>query len=175
MSRVYLRTGGDMKVVLAVMARSEEFRTAPPRIATPLDFSLRVARAVKLNDVWHVSDFLRRSGMGLFDHASPDGYPQEDTNYVSSNALMQRWKFAQKIEWPLLTLIPKAWRNEKQLSPEQTQRMLDLAATRLLGACLSDTSNRAAMELLTKTEPVGDDRARLIGQFLCQTPEAGLR
>ncbi|MEO7932524.1 MAG: DUF1800 family protein [Chthoniobacterales bacterium] len=175
MGLVYLKTGGDMKALMTAMVQSPEFAAAPRRIATPLDFSLRMARAVRLEETSPIADFLRRSGMGLFDHSTPDGYSAADSDYVSSNALMQRWRLGQKIEGPLLSVIPKTWRDEKKLTPEQTQRMLDFTATRLLGACLSETSNQAAIELLAKTEPTGDARSRLIVNFLCQTPEAGLR
>ncbi len=175
LGRVYAKTGGDMQSLLLSLAQSGEFARSPRRVATPLDFALRVSRAASITDTSLLADFLRRSGMGLFDHSTPDGYPAEDANYVSSNAMMQRWRFAQRVESRLITLIPRSWRDARDLSQEQTQRMLDLAAVRLLGRCLSPKSNRAAMDLLAKAPPHGQARARLIVQFICQTPEAGLR
>lgn len=172
---VYKKTGGDMRALLTALASSKELAAAPRRVATPLDFALRISRAAQVSDANILDDFTRRSGMRLFDRSTPDGYPTDDASYTSSNALMQRWRFAQRVDNRLVNLIPRSWRDAKELTTEQTQRMLDWAATQLLGQCLSVQSNRAAMELLAQAPTHGQARARLILQFICQTPEAGLR
>jgi hypothetical protein len=60
-------------------------------------------------------------------------------------------------------------------TPDTTQRLLDLAAFRITGKTLSDTSNEAAQKLLADSQ--GDTEARLhtIATFICQLPENSLK
>ena len=54
--------------------------------------------------------------MGMFDRATPDGYPDTDGYFTSSNALLQRWHFAQTVQNNFLAngLIPNDWKPADQ-------------------------------------------------------------
>jgi uncharacterized protein (DUF1800 family) len=195
MARTFLETGGDMRAAMRTMANQSAFWKAPPKLATPMDFGLRIARLCRAAAVQtgadpeqapkadQIAGFLKRSGMGLFDRISPDGYPENSAAYADSNALLQRWRFTQTVEGPLNRLVPLAWR-VPSLAPtndpnspaapavDPAQRFIDLAAVRLTGRLLSPTSNQAALEVLGQPNP---DHMRQAMVFVSLLPEVNLR
>ncbi len=148
LSRVYMQTNGDMKAMLMAIAEHPDFWSAPPQVATPQDFSFRFGRLCNATNTGAVNDFLNRSGMGLFDRATPDGYPEMDSNYVNSNILLQRWRFSETCRGQLIQMIPRAWINQDpaKVTNADAQRMIDLVAVRMTGRTLSDDSNTAALK-----------------------------
>ncbi|HVE16599.1 MAG TPA: DUF1800 family protein [Chthoniobacterales bacterium] len=177
LTKVFLRSGGDMRAMLTAIAAHPDFWKAAPKISTPLDFSLRFGRLAGSRNSGAVADFLRRSGMGLFDRATPDGYPEADDNYVNSNALLQRWRFAKVIQADLRPLVPAGWvpPPKTPLSNSSAQRLVDLVAVRFTGQPLTDTSNDAAVKYLLAASQTDPDRVKLITSFIAQLPELSLR
>lgn len=178
LARVFLETGGDMAEVLVALASHPEFWRAdlPPRIATPIDFSVGFSRVCRESSPWTVCDFLQRSGMGLFDRAQPDGYPDEDEAYADSNSLLQRWKIVNQAQWALNRLVPDAWRSRGALDEAAwQQRVVDVAAVRLTGFPLSERSNQAALEAFAAGKGQPWERTMQTAVFVAQLPEANLR
>lgn len=177
LSRVYMQTNGDMKAMLMAIAEHPDFWSAPPRVATPQDFSFRFSRLCNATNTGAVNDFLNRSGMGLFDRATPDGYPEMDSNYVNSNILLQRWRFSETCQGQLIQMIPRAWINQDpaKVTNADAQRMIDLVAVRMTGRALSDDSNAAALKFFDEARKKDNDCARVITTFVAQTPELSLR
>ena len=180
LARIYMESGGDLRAMLVALPDEPEFWTAGARVASPIDFSVRLARLARMNNPGPVNDLLSHSGMGMFDRATPDGYPDADGYFSSSNALLQRWHYAQTIQNNFLAngLIPNDWRPaDNQWVPATTQRLVDLAAVRITGSVLTPSSNDAALQLLAAA-PVNtntDARLHLLTTFLCQVPETSLR
>ena len=178
LAATYLATGGDMRAVLEEISQSPEFwatRTRP-RLATPLDFSLRLARLAGFVRPERINDFLKQSGTGLFDRATPDGFPEADGEYANSNALLQRWRLAKEMEPQLLGLLPDGWTDPAFLAdPANRHRLVDFAAQRVTGGLLAAASQEAAEQVVEKTQAAGPDKAALLLSFLCQLPEANLR
>ncbi len=200
LARTFLENGGDMRSVLRALASSPAFWNAAPKMATPLDYGLRIARlcraaALELGagpDVppkpEQIEGFLKKSGMGLFERVTPDGYPENSAAYMDSNALLQRWHFMETMVDPLSRLVPKDWRkppvpalvpaaNEDSGRPataaeDAAQRFVDLAAVRLTGRLLAPGSNEAARELLGDGNP---DQARQTLLLISLLPETSLR
>jgi uncharacterized protein (DUF1800 family) len=178
LSLVYLETGGDMQSVLLALLDEPAFWTADPKVATPLDYGVRMQRMSGVRSPGALNEMMSRSGMGLFDRFSPDGYPEADGYYSNSNGLLQRWHFAQVVQNSFLNngLIPTGWRpNDAQWDAASTQRVIDLAAQKITGDVLSDSTNSAATELLASAPPNTETRIRLLALFLCQSPETNLR
>ncbi|MDD5199663.1 MAG: DUF1800 family protein [Terrimicrobiaceae bacterium] len=177
LTKVYLESGGDMRAMLEAIAAHPDFWKAPPRVATPLDFSLRFSRLCGAANPGAVTAFLNRSGMGLFERPSPDGYPEADNNYVNSNVLMQRWRFASAVQGNLNQLVPRGWLagDRANLGRAQMQRAIDLVAARMTGSLLSDASNQAAMDYCCDAGRKEPDTVRLVTSFVAQTPELSLR
>jgi hypothetical protein len=117
--------------------------------------------------------------MGMFDRATPDGYPEADGFFSSSNALLQRWRFAQVVQNGFVGngMIPNSWRPAPNTSwtPELLQRLIDLAAVRITGNVLSASSNEATMNLLDGAPPDTETRLHLLATFIAQLPELSLR
>jgi uncharacterized protein (DUF1800 family) len=178
LAQTYLETGGDLRAMLLGLADQPEFWSAASKVASPIDFAVRLARLSGLADPGPVMDLASHSGMGMFDRATPDGYPEADGYFTSSNALLQRWHFAQVVQANFLNngLFPAAWKPaDNGWTPETTQRLVDLAAVRITGNILSESSNTAAMKLIAAGPENTDGRLRLLTTFLCQVPETSLR
>ncbi len=193
LSRVFLENGGDLRAVLRALAAHPAFWETPPRLANPQDYGLRLTRVLRgLLDLRLVADkdvspkpdqlegFFRRSGMGLFDRVTPDGYPEFDAAYADSNAMLQRWRFAQSLSGDLARLVPATWRQPVQPEVASTlpavdpgQRLLDLAAMRLTGRPLGPASNAAAREVLGDNPKPDAVTPAIV--FVSLLPEANLR
>ena len=192
LTRVYLENGGDLRGVLRALAAHPLFWSAPERLSTPQDYALRIARLLRSTDPTpdgsksakpaDIEHFLKLSGMGLFDRVTPDGYPEQDTAYADSNALLQRWRFAQNLSGLIDQLVPAGWRKPPERSETTTlsdkafdasQRLIDLAALRLTGRLLPAASNKAARELIGDTPT--DEQAKQGVLFVSLLPEANLR
>ncbi len=189
LAQVYLRTGGDVREMILTLARRPEGfgRDATLRMAQPLDFAVRTLRIAGADDANRATGYLQAAGFGLFDRDTPDGYPQDDESYADSNAMLQRWKFGQGVDYHLARLLPETLRDPPTISegddPAATaiaqqrwrQRVIDVLAVRLTGGLLSDRSNEAAHDVLSQTDKTGHDRIRLIAGLIAQLPEASLR
>jgi hypothetical protein len=178
MARTFEETGGDMRSVLLTMAESPDFWSAPSRVASPIDFGVRLARMAGSTKTSSVSDLASRSGMGMFDRQTPDGYPDTDGYYTSSNALLQRWHFAQAVSGDFLNhgLIPSAWKPADNAWDAATiQKLVDIAAVRITGDILGAASNGAALKLVASAPPNTGARLHVLATFLCQVPETSLR
>ncbi len=173
----FRETSGAMNEVLLTLADSPEFWAAlgQPKIATPLDYSLRLSRMSGATNVGAVNDFLRKSGTGLFDRATPDGYPEDDSSYASSNALLQRWRFTQSLTGNLRRLLPNSLLPNPgpPLSAASQDRIVDFYAARLFGQPLPGPSLQAASQYLAASND--PDRVKLITAFVSQLPPASLR
>lgn len=175
----FLATGGDMTALLLDIAGSPEFAASAsrPKLATPLDFSLRLARLVGPDKAGSVRDFLRKSGAGLFDRATPDGYPEADAAYASSNALLQRWNFVSALSGNLRRLMPAAmlpapgtpWDRETQ------RAALDVVSMRLTGQPLTAGGREAAAKYLDQVFTGEADRPKVVASFVAQLPQSSLR
>jgi len=178
LARIYLETGGDLRAMLLALSDEPAFWASPVRVASPVDFSVRLARMAGLANPGPVNDLASHSGMGMFDRATPDGYPDADGYFTSSNALLQRWHFAQIVQNNFLAngLIPNDWKPaDHQWDSTTTQRLVDLAAVRITGDVLSPSSNDAALQLIAAAPENTDARLHLLATFLCQVPETSLR
>jgi uncharacterized protein (DUF1800 family) len=173
----YHETGGDLReLCLALAAHPAFWESRGERVAHHLDYAARVCRTTRHFNPWRVGDFLQRAGYQLFDRSFPDGYPEEDAAYTDSNAMVQRWRFASETAWPLVGLVPGAWRGGGG-PPDATwrQAVVDIVAVRLTGAVLGDASNDAALALLEQTPGNRNERVQLLGPFVAALPEANLR
>ncbi len=178
LARVFLEQGGDLKAMILALAAHPRFwePSAPERLCTPFDFAVRLARATGFLRPGPIQDFLQRSAMAPFGRPTPDGYPEEDSAWSDSNALLQRWRLARRAEWELLRLVPGRWRRgEDPPDAAWRQGVIDLVAIRLLGVPLGDESNRSALELLAAAKGGRPEQARLAAVFVAQLPEANLR
>jgi uncharacterized protein (DUF1800 family) len=178
LAQVYLETGGDLRAMLVAMSQHPDFWASSSKIANPIDFGVRTERMARSSDPNPVNAFLTASGMGMFDRATPDGYPEDNGYSASSNALLQRWRFAKAVENSFVAgkLIPDSLRPaDTGWDADTTQRIVDLAAVRMTGNVLSDNSNDAARKLIESAPANTDLRLHTLATFICQLPENSLK
>jgi hypothetical protein len=173
---IFLETHGDLGALLLHLALTDELVSAAPRLSHPLDFALRLLRTTHHDQPWELGAFLDRSGQGLFDRPTPDGYPEEDATWCDSNALLQRWQLASKWPWLLASLVPGGIRYSNDLPEDRwCDLVIDAVAVRLTGSVLGPRSHEAALEILHAAEGNRDERARSVATFIARLPEANLR
>jgi len=174
---VFASTGGDLHEVLLALAEHPRFWDAAPRVATPIDYGLRLVRAIdNPAAIWSLGSFLNRSGMGIYDRATPDGYPEEDTAWTDSNVTGQRWRLGAEVPWAIRALVPDGMRRDRGGDPARwRQRIVDVAAIRLTGRLLGPASNEAALAYLKDVE--GEPWAKIdrLAVLVTRLPEASLR
>ncbi len=170
----FQQNGGDMAALLETIAASREFKASVdiPKIATPLDFSLRISRLTGSGNAGAIRDFLKKSGTGLFDRATPDGFPEANAAYADSNALLQRWRFIASLSGSLRRLLPAAAVTWSE--PGQNQA-LDTVSLRLVGRPLPDSSRQAALQYLAKVNPAESDRSKVLASLVAELPPTNLR
>ena len=149
----------------------------PLRLANPFDFAVRIARVCGAENVyWAVNNYLNRAGMGVFDRATPDGYPEEDAAWIDTNGTMQRWSFARDIPWAIQRVVPQQLHGQAAGDVDfWQQRVIDVAAFGLTGRYLSEESNAAAREFFANAEGPSWERVSQVAVFLTRLPEASLR
>jgi uncharacterized protein (DUF1800 family) len=181
LARVFEASGGDPKAMLRAIPQHTDFWTAmdTPRVTSPLDFGLRFARATAPKHLHsQVDTLLKSSGMGLFDHPTPDGYPEEDEAWIDSNGLLARWRLAQSVTWAARALAPEEVRRGDvgDSLASWSERAIDHAAFRLLGKRLSEESRLAAVDYAREIgeEPLWK-RVDQLCVLLTRFPEANLR
>lgn len=186
LASVFMATDGDLAEVLVALARHPDFWAGQdglpvPRLTHPLEFALRLHRAAldarsTPAGAAGINGFLRRSRVGMFDWATPDGMPRADAAYADSNAMLQRWRLARDLSGSLANLVPGPWRYGPDPTPEGwEERVIDLLAVRLTGRVLTPESRAAALELLRAAQGSRDERTREAAAIVAAMPEANLR
>jgi uncharacterized protein (DUF1800 family) len=91
---VFRRSDGDIRQVLGVLLRSDEFRYGRARkLKRPLDFAISALRALNADtDGQGVLPHLRSMGQVPYQWAMPNGYPDAAEDWLPG--LLARWNFA---------------------------------------------------------------------------------
>lgn len=91
---VFSKTGGNIREVLAVLFRSEEFlHGSEPKLKRPFDYTVSALRAVNADTTGAgVLPYLERMGQLPYKWTMPDGYPDRVDAWTPS--LLARWNFA---------------------------------------------------------------------------------
>jgi len=179
LATVFTESGGELRAVLLALAEHSAFWDAdlPERVTSPFDYGVRLARTTGRPEIeWAVGSYLDRSGMGVYDRATPDGWPEEDEAWVDTNGLTQRWSLVQQVSWAVGDLVPGAMRNPPAGDVERwRQEVIDTAALGLTGWTLGETSNSAALEFLRTAEGKPWERASQTAVLIARLPEANLK
>ena len=91
----FSRNKGDIKSMVRLILKSDEFRASRGSLLKrPFRFVVSSLRAVAADTHAHegLTEWLQRMGQGLFQHPTPDGYPDEERAWLGT--LMWRWNYA---------------------------------------------------------------------------------
>ncbi len=92
---VFTETDGDIKSLLRAILLSNEFSASRgQKLKRPFHFVVSSLRLVGADTHAHqpLIEYLNRMGQGLFQHPTPDGYPDEAQPWLGT--LLWRWNFA---------------------------------------------------------------------------------
>jgi uncharacterized protein (DUF1800 family) len=94
-AKVFTDTDGQIKPMVRAVLTSEEFKAARgTKFKQPFRFVVSALRAVAADTHAHVPliEYLTRMGQGIFQHPTPDGYPDRAGPWLGT--LLWRWNFA---------------------------------------------------------------------------------
>ncbi len=97
MQKRWLETDGDIRSVLNTLFHSSEFWSASKaKFKTPLQYVVSTVRVTSLEvkNPEPLARQLQQMGMPLYNCATPDGYSNTSSTWLSSNALTQRLDYA---------------------------------------------------------------------------------
>lgn len=91
----FTRTRGEIRPMLRVLFRSPEFAASRGQLfKRPLKFMVSALRALRAETLAEMTvvEPLQRMGQGLFQHPTPEGYPDDELPWMGT--LLWRWNFA---------------------------------------------------------------------------------
>jgi uncharacterized protein (DUF1800 family) len=99
MTKAFLSSNGDIKVVLRAMVHSPEFfstTTANAKLKTPLEYVTSAVRAsgAEVSNPLPLIQSLQQLGMPIYGCQPPTGYKWDEATWLSSSALINRMNFA---------------------------------------------------------------------------------
>ncbi len=126
MAKSYLSSGGDIAAVLKTMFHSPEFWSTAvyrAKVKTPLEYVVSAARAsnADITNLRPLANALREMGMPLYGAIPPTGYKWEASDWMSTEALVNRMNFALSLAANRLPGISTSW-SSKDSQPVATHR-----------------------------------------------------
>jgi uncharacterized protein (DUF1800 family) len=114
MAKSYLKSGGDISVVLKTLFHSPEFWSADAyraKVKTPIEYVVSAVRASNANlaNMEPLVNALRTMGMPLYESVPPTGYNWQSSTWVSTGALVNRMNFALSLAANKLAGITVNW------------------------------------------------------------------
>jgi hypothetical protein len=157
MAAAFLKSDGNIRIVLLTMYRSPEFwspQVYRAKVKTPVEFMASALRAsgASVNSPLQLVQSMDRLGMPIYGMLTPQGYSWKAEDWVSSNALIARMNFALvlssnrvmgvKTDWPGL-LGPGDGVQAASVMPNvETENKLEAA---LLGEPASDKTRSTVL------------------------------
>ncbi len=164
MTKAWIRSNGDLRVVLRTLFHSPEFWATSAyrdKVKTPLEFvvsSLRATDAEVSNPTALVSS-LDRLGMPLYGMQTPNGYSWLSEPWVSTSALVTRMNFALTLagnHLPGVTLHPPL---SPASTPPEQERLLEQT---ILGEPASDRTRAIILEQSSSSTPPSPATKRFV-------------
>lgn len=93
----YTKTKGDIKATLGALLHSEEFKQSfGQKLKRPFEFGVSALRVMgaQVDATPQLLGAFRTLGQPLFLWPTPDGYPDVERAWVSTNLVLARWNFA---------------------------------------------------------------------------------
>jgi uncharacterized protein (DUF1800 family) len=154
MSKSYLSSGGDISAVLKTMFHSPEFWSTAvyrAKVKTPLEYVVSAARAsnADITNLRPLANALREMGMPLYGAIPPTGYKWEASDWMSTEALINRMNFALSLAANRLPGISTTWSSKGSepvaavSNPQAEESRLESI---LIAGAVSDSTRSAVLE-----------------------------
>ena len=133
MAKAFLKSHGDIKVVLRTMFDSPEFWSSEvyrAKVKTPEEFVVSAVRAsgAEVTDAQPLVAALNRLGMPLYGMQTPNGYSWMADGWVNTGDLVDRMNFALALSGDRMRGVSTDWRGllgEAQLSAAAKEQRLE--------------------------------------------------
>jgi uncharacterized protein (DUF1800 family) len=154
MSKSYLSSRGDTAAVLKTMFHSPEFWSTEvyrAKVKTPLEYVVSAVRTsdADITNLRPLANALREMGMPLYGAIPPTGYKWEASDWISTEALVNRMNFALSLAANRLPGISTSWSsNDSQpvaTAPNPQAEELRLESI-LIDGSVSDSTRSAVLE-----------------------------
>jgi uncharacterized protein (DUF1800 family) len=154
MSKSYLSSSGDIAAVLKTMFHSPEFWSTTAyraKVKTPLEYVVSAARAsnADITNLRPLANAMREMGMPLYGAIPPTGYKWEASDWMSTEALVNRMNFALSLAANRLPGISTAW-SSKESDPGATMPNPQSEESRLesilIAGTVSDSTRSAVLQ-----------------------------
>ncbi len=96
-AQTFTQSDGDLRAVMSTILHSDEFKNSfAQKIKRPFDLTVSTLRAVdmQVDDTRTLVMALRLMGQGLYQHLTPEGYPDYGSAWINTTGLLGRWNFA---------------------------------------------------------------------------------
>jgi uncharacterized protein (DUF1800 family) len=98
LAEVYLKTGGDVRQILAAVAESPEFWSRDAvgaKVKSPFELAASALRATggDVGDPREILKWIARMGQPLYAYQAPNGYPDRAAAWVNTGSLLNRMNF----------------------------------------------------------------------------------
>ncbi len=176
---VFLKTDGSIRETLRAIITSQEFSAANhacrAKVRTPFEYAAAATRALaaETDGDRPMLDWIARMGQPVFGRLTPDGYPDNTEQWLSTGALLNRFNFANALaanrikgtQTNLSRLLPNADLNTPQASAAQlTQSILSGDLTQRTKAALIKLTTEA-VELVEHSKASTPSSAPLSGNI----------
>ena len=154
MSKSYLSSGGDIATVLKTMFHSPEFWSTAvyrAKVKTPLEYVVSAARASNsdITNLRPLANALREMGMPLYGAIPPIGYKWDASDWISTEALVNRMNFALSLASNRLPGVSTSWSSKDfqpvAMAPNPQSEEARLESILIAGA-VSDSTRSAVLD-----------------------------
>lgn len=150
MAQEFLKTHGDIALVLRTLIRSPEFwvpSTYQAKVKTPLEYVVSAARAsgAEIVNPHPLIEALNQMGMPLYGCVPPTGYSTKADAWVSTGELVTRMNFALSLSTNHFGGIRSQW-TPPSLQLTNSAEIEQFLESRLIPAGVSDKTRAAVLE-----------------------------
>lgn len=168
--RAWKRSNGDLREVMRAIIYSPDFwatANIQSKVKTPLEFVVSAVRAVggEPDNTPRLAQQLTRLGQPLFQMVTPNGYPETQTDWVNSGALLARMNFAVALA---AGRLPGVQVGLDRVLPLATSHdaLVDAVNTNFLGGAMSPRTRETILRELGDISNPRDARALAVGLAL---------
>ena len=160
------RSSGDMRDVLRAIFHGPDFWAAEnvrAKVKTPLEFVVSAARAVDAQPDTspRLAQVVARLGEPLYLHVAPDGYPERETAWVNSGALLDRMNAAVALAAGKLQGVTVAL--DSIVSAGGAEELIGVVNEKILGGTMSENTKQVLRRELAGISDPMQARALAVG------------
>jgi uncharacterized protein (DUF1800 family) len=163
-------TGGDIRAVLRAIVTSPDFwapQAMRAKVKTPLEFVMSAVRATgaEPDDSPRLAQVVARLGQPLYLQAAPTGYPETQSQWVNSGALLGRMNAAVALA---AGRLPGASVDLDAVIPLTTDhaQLTDVVNAQILGGTMTPHTRSVILEQLADVSDPVQARALAVGLAL---------